>query len=64
MIRNTVRNTDYFFLSSEGLVSMAEERERVRQEEERRFKLSASIQDIEAQIQAVEARLRLKYTKK
>ncbi len=43
---------------------MAEERERVRREEERRVKLSASIQDIEAQIQAVEARLRQKYTKK
>jgi hypothetical protein len=43
---------------------MAEERERVRQEEERRVKLSASIQDIEAQIQAVEARLRQKYSKK
>jgi hypothetical protein len=43
---------------------MAEERQRVRKEEERRVQLSASIQDIEAQIQAVEAKLRLKYTKK
>ncbi len=43
---------------------MAEERERVRREEERRVKLSASIQDIDSQIQAVEARLRQKYIKK